>query len=211
MRYGRLIGMTAIAALCAANMPAKAANLTFDYTGANFTYINEPSVFGNNITASVTFDSTVSKNYTGYVYSSDFSSWSLTSGAVTISKSNGQLYTGEGGDFLHLTNGQVDYWGLIAGSPNKNSPQYGLYLAGGTANLIGVVQEADQASLGDVTNASFLVSNIYSSSIVAGKWSQVSATPLPGTALLFGTALSGILGFRASRRRKAKIELTGRS
>ena len=57
--------------------------------GTTYTYTGNPFTVGSgSIAASVTFDSTVTGTFTGFVGLSDIESWSITSGALSISSLN---------------------------------------------------------------------------------------------------------------------------
>ena len=59
------------------------ANLTYQYTGLPFTTIDDPAI-GHSVTASVTFDATVTPGFTGTVGAAHAVTWELSSGPITV-------------------------------------------------------------------------------------------------------------------------------
>ena len=92
-----------------ASAPAMA-NVSYNYIGNPFTNDSvNSSYLGSNITASVTFDNTVTNDFTGVVGSSDIVSYSISSGPITVT--NTTSAPGNGPNFV-FQNGVITAWGI---------------------------------------------------------------------------------------------------
>jgi len=185
-----IFGLLAAATL---STPAHAAFVTYDYAGAPFTYSSSTS-FGNNISGSVTFDGTVTANYTGTVGYKDITSYQFSAGTASVSSPSATLYYYNGSPAypsFTFSKGAVVAWAFSATNPQ------GTELTTQSVTIDGYPIAYDQVLNGDDTSLN---------TDAPGSWSvgSVSAVPLPGALPMFGAALIGMVGLatRTSRRRR---------
>jgi hypothetical protein len=169
-----------LAILLLAAVPVSAA-VTYNYTGNSYESVMDSSL-GNNLTASFTFD--IADDYTGFEAFTvtennptinDITSWSVTSGTITLSSENSDY---EAGASFRFDNGVIAEWYFAVGE----NPGY--YLASYNSTAYGVFDSGINYYNG-------------TSNEVSGKPGTWSApVPIPPSLFLLGSGLAGLAGFR---------------
>ena len=180
-----------------------ASALTYSYAGNPFTGsydISESSppvqplisIDGTNVTATLTFDATVTSNYTGTVTLSDVTQFTVSTGTQSLYL--GEIISGPEHPEGVLASGTFDF---VSGAiTNWN---WGLSLPFHAA----IFSENDSGGILDGATANSGLTNFYNAVYGnAGNWSLVAATPLPSTwtMLIAGFVGLGFLAYRGSKR-----------
>jgi hypothetical protein len=170
--FGLTFIVVALVALQLAVAPPVMAAVIYSYTGNPYTTIEDSSL-GTHMTASVTLDSVVPNNFTGFIGPSDIVSFSISSGPVTLT-------TGMTLFEFDFNNGVMTAWDLVA-----------------TNNIYKFI------SLSNSQDATMLFNTENYNLVDSGTWTKVSspsAAPIPGTVWLLGSGLVGLAVFRRKVR-----------
>jgi hypothetical protein len=187
----RAIAATALATLSVAAVPANA--VTFNYVGNPFTSVDDPTI-GTSVDASVTFDDTVTSDFTGTIYgqSVDFPAWTISSvnSNYSLSSTSAQQFIGGESDYFTFNNGQIVSW-CLEGATLPYSPD-SLYIGTQSNEPFDTVVVSNNA----IQNYNFEQ---------PGTWTvAASPVPLPPERLMVAAGLAG-LGLLARRRSVSAI------
>ncbi len=203
-----LFGVLFIAALAfqLAAAPASHADVTYNYTGDDYNVWTraDASVFGQNLTLSVTFASYVS-TYTGLIVgptgTNGIVSWTATSGLINLSSATG--VDTEGWQAFQFTNGAITQWFF-----------YGSASASPTSTYLDTIYYSDNSWAGnaagsyDYVNYDWQLATYqsigagYGTGPLPGTWTTPSASsvPLPGALLFLSSGMLSVAGFNVRKK-----------
>lgn len=190
--------IVAVFALQLASVEPVMAYMTYDYTGNAYDQGGSGSPgytpsLGTNVTASVTFDSTVASGFTGTILSPHFQAWSITSGTDTITNANqNTLYNFY--LFFTLQNGAIESWSLEGIDKAQT-----VFIGSQNAPLPGQDSIGVNMGGGGLYPAFLTVAWNHA----PGTWTlegSPSSVPIPSTMLLLGSGLGGLAAFRKKFR-----------
>ena len=199
-----VLGFGACAVLMTVGFQAPAAATTYNYVGNPYASNSfpGPAGLGSNLTGSVTFNFDTS-SFTGSLFSADVSSFSLTSGSLSIAAPppNTQFF---------LNNGHIKSWlAIMPTPPFVTEWQFGT--TGGTAFGTGSLPDEEDFVLsfvaGEYTGQGAFLFCRPDNGCSPVDWTEaaVATTPLPTTwsMLLTGLGALGLLGWHRRRTNAA--------
>jgi len=215
----RSLILAAVAALVSATFGAAPASATtYNYVGQTYTTNADPTIYGTQMTGSVTFNQDTS-NFTGLIYiSSGVTALSLTSGTITATLPYFDIFANPASpyfsalffpgnpnglvpDYFRLVNGNIQAWLLHGITPSFElvAPSYQLYSQGDASICNGCGFGFDN-----------IQSNFPTGTTYAGKnqnqavWSiaPIAAVPEPSTwaMMILGFAGVSFMAYRRSRK-----------
>jgi PEP-CTERM motif len=210
-----LISAALAASVLFGALPASAT--TYNFVGQTYGTDLDPTIFGTQMTGSVTFNQDTS-NFTGLIYVSSgvLTDLNLTSGTVTATLPYFDIFANPASpyfsslyfpgnpdglvpDYFSLVNGSIQAWMLHGVTPSYElvTPSYQLYSFGNSPICPGCGNESVQSN--------FPSGTIYAyNSLELGLWSitPTAAVPEPSTwaMMILGFAGVGFMAYRRSRK-----------
>jgi hypothetical protein len=181
VRAMRWLAVASLAGIALGAAPAKA-SVIYDYTGNLFSGIQNVAL-GTSLDAQVIFTDAITPNYTGEALSQQIISVSFSATNSTFAFTTTQ----PGESAFGFVNGQITTWYLEGNTPGYGLEAYTNYGSG--------LPIADN----DFTQSPPSENYVYNNQ---GSWTRVSATPLPGSLLLFGSGLVGVAAVKMARGRR---------
>jgi hypothetical protein len=171
---------------------ANATVLTYNYVGNPFT--ESPTTFlGDSVVASVTFnDPAITNNFTGNVYESSVSQWSIQVAQLPNTKQDNTSSRHDSWPlWFHFDNGVITGWQLLAVPNNQSLPE--------------IYTDHNSVYPFIYPTADYYLESAGNYGIITdtpGSWSLASnnTVPIIGTIWLFGSALPGLV-FSFKRRK----------
>ncbi|MDN3277979.1 PEPxxWA-CTERM sorting domain-containing protein [Frankia sp. RB7] len=181
---------------------ARAAEVTYNYVGANFLGAHDPFTLAENLTGTISFaaplaanltlnPSSTNSNVTPSAFSFTAGPETLTSGAFTKSFTSFQFSTDAAGN--------ITAWDIVIGLGGGGQINIDNYGSGFSGNV------GDQVAVGAnfVGDSNFNPQEAFALNRVAGEF-QIAAVPEPSTWAMMIIGFCGV-GFMAYRRKKGTL------